>query len=298
MSAKPPFYWRSAGRRAVLASVALGVALAAPVAALGEPGQRFPATMPALPRVDRPEQKDRSDHDRRSDREKGDKGDKGDRGGDRGERGFGPRREFKITDEEWAEVAAFMKENSRTLWEVYEKLHDKHKIAAKNNIARRYFSLKSLEKRDPALYEIELKRVKVEDSIFEILGQIRKTDQDRDTQKQLKEKLHAKVEELWAVRMEDRDVQLDRIERQLQGFRMREALEALQKERAADAAPERKAEWVQGRYETFLGLGHMGGRPGMGPGGRGRPPERPASRNGEERKDGDGRDRDGKGCKD
>ena len=274
MNVKPwSFCGRAACRRMVLASVAAGCALAVPLVTLAE----RPATVPALPRGERPDQRDRSDHDRRPDREKGDKG-------DRGERGFGPRRELKITDEEWVEISRFMSENSPNLWAVYDNMHEKHKTGAKNNIARRYFSLKSLEQRDPALYGIELKRVKVEDGIFGILGDIRKPEnQDPERQKHLKAELHHRVEELWAVRMEDREVQLDRIERQLQGFRMREALEALRKDREADAVPERKAEWVQGRYETFLGLGHMGGRPG----GRGRP-DGPAPRGGGERgKDGE-----------
>jgi hypothetical protein len=276
MIAIPWSFGRGSTRRAVLASVAVGCALAAPVVTLAE----RPTTMPTLPRADRSEQRDHSDRDRRPDREKGDKGEWG---GERGERGFGPRRELKVTDEEWVEIAKFMSENSPNMWAVFDNLHEKHKAGAKSNIARRYFSLKSLGQRDPTLYEIELRRVKIEDGIFGIVGDIRKTgDQEREKQKKLKEQLHDKVEELWAVRMEDRAVQLARIERQLQGFQMDDTLKALREEREVDAA-EKKAKWVQGRYETLLGLGR-GGRPGMNPG-RGRAPDRPASKNGDERRD-------------
>jgi hypothetical protein len=287
MSVKPrSFYRRSSCRCAVFASLAVGCALAVPVVALAE----RPATMPALPRAGRTEQNDRSDHDRRPD--KGDKGDWGDRGGDRGGRGFGPRRDYKISDEEWVEIAKFMSENSPHLWAVYDKLPEKHKEGAKSNIARRYRSLKSLGGRDPALYEIELKRVKVEDAIVGILGEIRKPgDKEPEKQKQLKQDLHDKIEELWAVRMEDREIQLSRIERQLQAFKMDDTLKALREEKEAESSEERRVDWVQSRYRHLLG--NVGGRPGwigppgMMPGGRGRPADRPASRDGEDRKDGD-----------
>jgi hypothetical protein len=287
------FYTRSSWRRALLASIAMACSLAVPVVTRAE----RPATLPALPRVvDHTEQKDRSDRERRSERDKADKGEKGDKGdsgdrGDRGGRGFGPRKDYKISDEEWVEIAKFMSENSPNLWAVYEKLPEKHKNGARYNIARRYLSLRNLSDRDPQLYEIELKRVKIEDGIFGILGDIRKTgDKEPEAQKRLKQELRDKVEELWAVRMEDREVQLARIERQLQGFRMSDTLAALHQEKEADASAERRAEWVQARYAYLLG--HVGGRPGMLgpgmiPGGRGRPNDRPASRDGEDRKDGE-----------
>jgi hypothetical protein len=277
MNVKPrSFCGRSFCRRVVLASVAVGCALAVPVVTRAA----RPATMPAQPRADRAE---RSDHDRRPDREKGDKVDWG---GDKGERGFGARRDFKVTDEEWAAAAKFMSENSPTLWKGYEKLPDKWKNGAKNNIARRYLSLKALSERDPPLYAIELHRVKVEDAIFGILGEIRKTgDREPESQKKLKQELHDKVEELWAVRVEDREVQLSRIERQLQGLRMSETIEALRKEKDADSSEEKRVDWVQNRYRHLLG--NVGGRPGwvgppgMMPGGRGKPSDGPASKGAE-----------------
>jgi len=286
------FCSRSSWRRVLLAPIALASALAVPIVTRAE--QR-PATMPAFPRADRTEPKDRSDRDRRLDRDKGDKQDKGesvDRGGDRGGRGFGPRKDYKISDEEWVEIAKFMSANSPNLWAVYEKLPEKHRNGARYNIARRYYSLRNLSDRDPQLYEIELKRVKIEDGIFGVLADIRQTgDKEPEAQKRLKQELRDKVEELWAVRMEDREVQLARIDRQLQGFRMFDTLAALHKEKDADASAERRVEWVQARYAYLLG--HVGGRPGMiGPGmmpggGRGRPNDRPASRDGEDRKDGE-----------
>jgi hypothetical protein len=272
-SIQPRSSCRRALRRVVFASLAAGLALAVPAVTSADRAK----TAPAVPAPDRSERKDQPDHERRSDRDKGDARDKGDsrdksgRGGDRGERS-GTRREFKFTDEQWAETVAFMEANSPRMWDVYKQLPEKFRQGAMENIARRFDSLKQLQKRDPELYAIELKRVKVEDEIFGAVGEIRRARHAEEPERdQLEQRLREKVEELWAVRMEDRALQLPRIERQLEGLKMDDTVKALREERDADAG--NKDKWVNGYIEF---LKRMHGR-------RGRPPE-PADRGGEDRR--------------
>jgi hypothetical protein len=201
----------------------------------------------------------REEYDRRS-AHGGEERSHDDKDGKRDRDGKGPR---EVGQQEWKDIAAFMLDHSPNKWRMFELIPEHHSMKAKARagIVHRYRELRSLEHRDKDRYELELRRVRVEDDLFGVLGEIRRAD-DQLTEEQQKEMLRPKVRELWKIRMEDRELQVPRIQRQLRDLRLNETAQALSDEMEREGT--REAEWVESRILMYLSQSK--GRPGFGPG--------------------------------
>jgi hypothetical protein len=211
---------------------------------------------------------DRDRRGQRGDEQRSDDGkDKGiGNGKDRGD-GKSRRSSSEVSEEEWNEIRAFMREYSRKKWDMFEKIPEGHELRrkVKPGIVYRYRELQTLKAQDPSRYELGLRRVRLEDDLFGLMGQL-KFGRDELSEEKQRAMLRPKFVELWKIQMEDRELQVPRILQQLRDLRLNDAAVALEKEMEEDKAPEQEEQWVERRVSDFLGQ-LKGGRPNFGRGG-------------------------------
>jgi len=116
-----------------------------------------------------------------------------------------------------------MRGNSPKKWAMSEKLFDqpspddgwKRRMCA--GIIDRYAELKKLEKEDKQAYELEVKRIGIEDAMFDIMAQTRTAPEDQKLK--LKEQMRQQVAAFIDNRQEERRHRLDRLETQAKALR-------------------------------------------------------------------------------
>lgn len=156
--------------------------------------------------------------------------------GGRGGRG-GPFMQFD--DETWARAEAFWRENTETRWAAFQAMDDAKKERVRPLIVHKYRSW--TWERNPEIKAIKLKQVQAEDVIFRVKFDLDKLAPDDPNVPKLRKELKDAVEAVVGLELDERQRQLDDLEKSL-----REQRQDL-KDRLA-----RKAETVDERYEKFL----------------------------------------------
>jgi len=150
---------------------------------------------------------------------------RGDRDRDRGPggggygQGFGPggggsmRRRGWIDPAEWTQAEAFMKENSPRRWAAFEKIpgDNPHRLTVMRAFYGRYRMLQGLRDEDPALYDLRMKRLKLEDNVFGLVWDLKHEDAP-DVKQKIQTELKAQVVELVDVGIQERGRRIERLE--------------------------------------------------------------------------------------
>jgi hypothetical protein len=196
-------------------------------------------------------------------------------------RGPGPRMRAPATEpteQELQQVSAFMQQYSPNRWQAFQQLPRNGPL--RRGITRFVFGhwrrLQDLKQMDPALYDLRLRQVQLEDQLFGLLTPL-KTAAAREAKRA---ELRPIVQEDVEIGLKERAQRIERLQTLLQ--REQEKLAADQKDR--DAIVDRRVESLvkQGIGFRPSGPGGMGEGPGRGPGRRHGPEQGPATRPDEE----------------
>jgi hypothetical protein len=131
--------------------------------------------------------------------------------------GFGPgggmRRRGWIDPAEWTQAEAFMKDNSPRRWAAFEKIpgDNPHRLTVMRAFYGRYRMLQSLRDEDPALYDLRMKRLKLEDNVFGLVWDLKHEDAP-DAKQKIQTDLKAEVVELVDVGIQERGRRIERLE--------------------------------------------------------------------------------------
>jgi hypothetical protein len=129
----------------------------------------------------------------------------------------------EISEEKWAEVERFMKEHSPRRIRRFEDVPEERKERLRQFMTRRFDGIQQSRVQDPTLYELRVKRIEIEDEIFDLGLELK--DAERGESQATRAKLRAKLKELvenglaerkhWLARAEQRvNTERDGIKRQ------------------------------------------------------------------------------------
>src|SRR5205823_4356852 len=79
-------------------------------------------------------------------------------------RSYGP--DEPISDEKWKQIEELMKKYSPQRWERLQEVPEDRRDDIRRAMARRYDLLERLKEQEPAVYDLRLKRLAIEDQIF------------------------------------------------------------------------------------------------------------------------------------
>lgn len=187
-----------------------------------------------------------------------------DRQGDGRDRWGGEwRREYRglrpweeISDEKWAAVERFMKAHSPERLKRLDEVPDERREMIRRSIVRRFDSMQQAREREPKMYELRLKRMRIEDEIFTLglkLKELVKPDAVEKTRKELR----AQVKALLENRLSERRLRLEQAEQ-----RLKEERKGLQREEEGLAEiVERHLKWLV-EEDRWPGLGEPPPRAG------------------------------------
>ncbi len=104
----------------------------------------------------------------------------------------------KPTSEELREVDEFMNENSPKRWSKIKDMPDDRKSKLNGYVVQRYRMLQDLKQNEPAMYDLRVKRLKIEDEIFSLGWDLKNNKNEKSenfsadaTKKELKKKVRA-----------------------------------------------------------------------------------------------------------
>jgi hypothetical protein len=112
------------------------------------------------------------------------------------------------------EVEQFMEKHSKRKWEVFQKLNPENKRVVWGQLLNRYSELKKVA--NPELYELEVKRVEIEDELFGALSDLKHATSAGDKEKIRGEELRPAVVDLIHNRMAERQVRLSNLKNQVE----------------------------------------------------------------------------------
>lgn len=127
-------------------------------------------------------------------------------------RGFSGRSQQEPTEDEWVEVGAFMKEHSPHRWRMYQAAPEGHQGRLRGPIFSAWKNITRLERDDKEMYDLRLKRLPIEDDIFALAGESKKSG-ERTPEIQLQ--LRLKVAAFMESRMQERKLRIARLEKAL-----------------------------------------------------------------------------------
>src|SRR5205823_1241949 len=108
----------------------------------------------------------------------------------------------------WDAANQFMKEHSPKRYEAMQKLSKERQEPLKNNVFRRYRILEALRLNDSDIYDLHVKRVGVEDEIFELTRDLRNASSTEEDK--VRKTLHDKIGELLDLEIEERKIRINR----------------------------------------------------------------------------------------
>ena len=172
-------------------------------------------------------------------------------------RGMRPWEE--ITDEKWAAVERFMKAHSPERLKRLDEVPEERREMIRRSIVRRFDSMQQAREREPEMYDLRLKRMRLEDEIFTLglkLKELVKPDAVEKTREQLREQVKALLEN----RLSERRLRLQQAEQRLQ-----EERKGLQREEEGlGEIVEKHLKWLV-EEDRWPGLGEPPPRPGPPP---------------------------------
>ena len=118
-----------------------------------------------------------------------------------------------FSEQDWDDIAAFMKQHSPRRWEEYQKLPADRQAQLQRVLNRRWRLIQWVRTHDPELYELQQKRWQVEDEVFGLTRELRTSSMSSESQ--IKPKLRAKIGELVDLRTRERQMRITRWEHQI-----------------------------------------------------------------------------------
>jgi hypothetical protein len=142
-----------------------------------------------------------------------------------GYRGGGMRYEMP-SEQEWADLSSFMKEMSPKRWEIFENLPDGSLLRERTRglFLSRYRMLVKTKTEDPALYQTLVERIKLEDTIYELVANLNKATAEKASQADLesqRNEVKTNVANLVDLGIKERRIRIERLERSLQTERQK-----------------------------------------------------------------------------
>lgn len=139
-----------------------------------------------------------------------------------------PQRAF--TDAELADAVDFMKVHAPNRLKASANIRTpEYKERFERFIVNQKRNLDKLKTDSPKIYELRVQEMTINDDIFEICRQMRDASRNRRPTAKLESDLHAKVEELFDIGIQERKVRIDRLEEML--AQQKKALESDQNNR-------------------------------------------------------------------
>lgn len=154
-----------------------------------------------------------------------------------------PNAHHEPTEQEWTDIAAFMKTHSPKRLERLEEIgDDKRQQNVRNMFAARYRAMEELKERNPELYQIRLNRMPIEDEVFALSWET--AHSPNPTTSGERQKLRPLLRQLITSRLQERMLRLKQTEQRLALARQQlqedeQRIEALVEENLADIADER-----------------------------------------------------------
>ena len=174
----------------------------------------------------------------------------------------------ELSPEKWGEVERFMRENSPQRMKRLEEVPEERRENLRRFMIRRFDSIQQNKEQDPSLYEIRVKRLKIEDDIFTLGLEFK--DADKGDAQAIRAKLRGKVKDLVENRLAERKHWVAKAEQKLKQER-----DALKREEAnVENMVENHVRGIteQDRWPALGGGDAMasprppqGDRPGQGP---------------------------------
>ena len=152
--------------------------------------------------------------------------------------------------ETWERAEAFWREHTETRWRIFNSMDDAKKASIKPLIVHKYRSW--AWERNPDIKALKLKQIQAEDLIFRVKVQLDKLAPDHADVPKLQKELRTAVEALVGLELDERQKQLDDLEKGLRE----------QRQDLADRLA-KKGDLVDDRYEKFLNAS-MSAVPGDG----------------------------------
>lgn len=124
-------------------------------------------------------------------------------------RGPGGPRFFQAPDEdEKARILKFWKEVSPRRFEAFNKLSQDRQGPLWNIIWRRFRTLEFIKASDPQMYDLRVKRVKLEDEVFGLTRDLRNAPGEKEAE--IRQKLREKIGELVDLGADEHQAKIDR----------------------------------------------------------------------------------------
>jgi hypothetical protein len=116
-------------------------------------------------------------------------------------------------EDDWSEISAFMKEHSPKRWEQYQKLPPERQQQLQWIVSRRWRLMQWVKGSDPELYELQRTRWRVEDEVYGLTQDFKKAS--ANDQPVVRDKLRSKIGEMVDLRTKERQMRINRWEKQI-----------------------------------------------------------------------------------
>jgi len=116
-------------------------------------------------------------------------------------------------EEDWNEISGFMKEHSPKRWEAFQKLPPDRQEQLKLVVSRRWRLMQWVKNSDPELYELQRTRWRVEDEVYGLTQDLKHALSTSEPA--VREKLRAKIGEMVDLRTKERQIRINRWEKQI-----------------------------------------------------------------------------------
>ena len=114
----------------------------------------------------------------------------------------------KPSSDEQREVDDFMSENSPKRWAKIKDMPDNRRDKLMGFVVQRYRMLEDLQKNDPAMYDLRVKRLKIEDEIFALGWDLKNNKSENFSADTAKKELRKKVRALYDSRIDEHRLRL------------------------------------------------------------------------------------------
>lgn len=164
----------------------------------------------------------------------------------------GPRRP---TDAEVEEVSQFLREYSPNRWRALESLPEegRERRAVMAFAVARWRGIQELKEAEPALYDLKLKQLKVEDDIYGLLA-VKLPPAEREP---LRPKVRESVEQLVNLRMAERELRVESLRKQLKEEEERLASDKARVDKMVDRRTDTLMQEGPGALRLGLGRGNQ-----------------------------------------
>jgi hypothetical protein len=142
----------------------------------------------------------------------------------------------EISPEEWEAVAAFTRQHSPQRWKSFMELPEDKQERVRRAMHWRFLQVERLKEQQPELFDLQVRRLAIEDQIFPLALQIRRAEGEETPGTQAaREELRKQVVALVEVGLKEREVRLERFKERLQAEEEQISLERGRKEETVDA---------------------------------------------------------------